>query len=91
MKKLLALFLALAMVLALAACSGGNKPAEPAPTDDAPAASIGTVGLSISTTENPFFVTLTEGAEAAAKDANVDLITTDAGDDAAKRLLTLRS
>lgn len=86
MKKLFALFLSLAMVLSLAACGGGNKPADPAPAESAaPAASLGTVGLSVSTMENPFFVTLTDGAKSAAADANIDLITTDAGDDAAKQ------
>lgn len=43
------------------------------------------VGLSISTLNNPFFVTLTDGAKAAANDNNIELIVVDAGDDVAKQ------
>ncbi|MCK4900393.1 MAG: hypothetical protein KAS38_16550, partial [Anaerolineales bacterium] len=43
-----------------------------------------TVGLSLSTLNNPFFVTLKEGAEAAAQEAGVELIVVDAQDDPAK-------
>ncbi|BAB07451.1 ribose ABC transporter substrate-binding protein RbsB [Halalkalibacterium halodurans] len=45
-----------------------------------------TVGLSISTLNNPFFVTLQEGAEAKAEELGVDLITVDAQDDDAKQI-----
>ncbi|WP_170313680.1 D-ribose ABC transporter substrate-binding protein [Phytoactinopolyspora halophila] len=41
-----------------------------------------TVGLSISTLENPFFVTLRDGAEEAADEAGVELRVSDARDDA---------
>jgi ribose transport system substrate-binding protein len=40
----------------------------------------GTVGLSLSTLNNPFFVTLRDGAQAAADEAGVDLLVTDAQD-----------
>lgn len=43
----------------------------------------GAIGLAISTLNNPFFVTLSEGAQAAAKEKNVELIVVDAGDDPA--------
>jgi ribose transport system substrate-binding protein len=43
-----------------------------------------TLGLSLSTLNNPFFVTLKDGAEAAAKAAGVTLIVVDAQDDPAK-------
>ena len=43
-----------------------------------------TLGLSLSTLNNPFFVTLKEGAEAAAQAAGVELIVVDAQDDSAK-------
>ncbi|MBC8450328.1 MAG: ribose ABC transporter substrate-binding protein RbsB [Chloroflexi bacterium] len=43
-----------------------------------------TLGLSLSTLNNPFFVTLKEGAEAAAKAAGVELVVVDAQDDSAK-------
>ncbi|MDZ7706725.1 MAG: substrate-binding domain-containing protein [Trueperaceae bacterium] len=40
----------------------------------------GTVGLSLSTLNNPFFVTLRDGAQAAADDAGLNLLVTDAQD-----------
>lgn len=40
----------------------------------------GTVGLSLSTLNNPFFVTLRDGAQAAANEAGLELIVTDAQD-----------
>jgi ribose transport system substrate-binding protein len=40
----------------------------------------GTVGLSLSTLNNPFFVTLRDGAQAAATEAGLELIVTDAQD-----------
>ena len=40
----------------------------------------GTVGLSLSTLNNPFFVTLRDGAQAAADEAGLELLVTDAQD-----------
>ena len=63
--------------LVLAACNGEEA------TDEANGeASDVTVGLSISTLANPFFVTLQEGAQAAADDAGIELLVNDAQDDA---------
>ena len=45
----------------------------------------GSIGLAVSTLNNPFFVTLSEGAQAKADELGVDLIVVDAGDDAAKQ------
>lgn len=45
----------------------------------------GSVGLSVSTLNNPFFVTLVEGAQAEADAQGMELIVVDAGDDAAKQ------
>jgi len=45
-----------------------------------------TIGFSISTLNNPFFVTLKEGAEKAAKEAGAELLVVDAGDKTAKQL-----
>ena len=42
-----------------------------------------TLGMSVSTLNNPFFVTLVEGAEAAAEEAGAELIVLDAQDDSA--------
>lgn len=44
------------------------------------------VGLSISTLNNPFFVTLKEGAEAEAEKQGVELVTVDAQNDSAKQV-----
>ena len=83
MKKLIALLLSLAMALSLAGCTitidgegGTSTPATGA---------NGTIGLSVSTQNNPFFVTLVEGAEAAAERLGVKLTVVDAGDDVAKQ------
>ena len=48
---------------------------------DAEASDV-TVGLSISTLANPFFVTLQDGAEAAADDSGIELLVADAQDSA---------
>ena len=45
----------------------------------------GTIGLSVSTLNNPFFVTLVEGAKRAAGTAGIQMTVADAGDDAAKQ------
>lgn len=44
------------------------------------------IGLSISTLNNPFFVTLKEGAEKAAEETGVELITVNAQDDPAQQI-----
>ena len=92
LKKIAALLTASLMVLSMAACGSGNKPAETeaaateaAAEGGAAAAEAGSVGLSLSTLNNPFFVTLSDGAEAKAKELGVDLIVVDAGDDSAKQ------
>src|SRR2546430_16202429 len=43
-----------------------------------------TVGLSLSTVNNPFFVDLRDGAKAAAKKMNVNLVVVDAQNDSAR-------
>lgn len=43
-----------------------------------------TLGLSLSTLNNPFFVTLRDGAEAAASEAGIELVVVDAQDDPAQ-------
>ncbi|MBE5946671.1 MAG: D-ribose ABC transporter substrate-binding protein [Lachnospiraceae bacterium] len=46
----------------------------------------GSIGLSVSTQNNPFFVTLAEGAQKAADDLGVSLTIVDAGDDVTKQV-----
>ena len=44
------------------------------------------IGLSVSTQNNPFFVTLTDGAKAEAAAQNCELSVVDAGDDVVKQV-----
>ena len=45
----------------------------------------GAIGFSVSTLNNPFFVSLSDGAKETASEEGADLIVVDAGDDAAKQ------
>ena len=74
MKKVFALFLSLVMALSVTGCKitiDGEERAKPSVTN-------GTIGLSVSTQNNPFFVTLVEGAEEAAEKHGVKLTVADA-------------
>ncbi len=76
------------LALALGACAGATEePAaptqEPQPQQPPPDEGL-TLGLSLSTLNNPFFVTLKDGAEAAAAAAGVELVVVDAQDDPAR-------
>ena len=82
MKKLAAFFLSLVMVLSMTGCKitiDGETSAKPTVTN-------GTIGLSVSTQNNPFFVTLVEGAEEAANKLGVKMTVADAGDDVTKQV-----
>ena len=86
-RRVLALLMAAAMTVGMMGCGavaidgeGGSKE-----TSSSESTGSGSVGLAISTLNNPFFVKLSEGAQAAADEAGVKLITVDAGDDAAKQ------
>lgn len=68
-----------ALALVMAACQGAGETASPT----AAAGGGTTIGFAISSFDNDFFVTLSDGAEAAAGDAGVELIVSDAGGDAA--------
>jgi ribose transport system substrate-binding protein len=59
-----------------------QPPVEPEPTEEPPAEAF-TLGLSLSTLNNPFFVTLRDGAQAQADAMGVELIVVDAQDDSA--------
>lgn len=83
MKKLMALMMTLALTVGLmAGCSSAPKASEPAA--ETPAAETKKVGLVLSTLNNPFFVTLKEGAEAKAKELGIELIVLDSQNDPAK-------
>ncbi len=96
--KSIFILMLIAALFAITACGGVEEPApaqpaaeeqaaeEPAQAEEEAPAPAGDVvlGLSLSTLNNPFFVTLKDGAEAAAASAGVELIVVDAQDDPAK-------
>ena len=79
LKRIVAVALTLTMTAAMSACSSNDG------TDRSDMETSGSVGFSVSTLNNPFFVTLVDGAKATAEENGVDLIVLDAGDDAAKQ------
>ena len=68
MKKLVSLLLSMLMICSLAGC-GIVIDGEGGSTGSKASGASGAIGLSISTQNNPFFVTLAEGAQKAAKQA----------------------
>lgn len=85
-KKWAGMWLAFLLVLGmLAGCSLDNG-ATGSKKGDAKKDKDIKIGLSISTLNNPFFVTLKEGAEKAAKEKGIDLIVVDAQNDSAKQI-----
>jgi len=79
--------LTIAGALVLTACSSNGGTGDAATGDaatDAPADQI-SLGLALSTLNNPFFVSLRDGAQAAADEAGVELVVTDARDDATQQ------
>lgn len=81
MKRIIAL---LTLVLALTACSL-EPPAYLQNNDESAIDGDFKIGFSISTLNNPFFVTLNDGAKAKAKELGVSLTVIDAQDNAAKQ------
>lgn len=75
--------LAAVSVLALAAC--GSADTDSGTASGGSAASDVSIGLSVSTLNNPFFVSLRDGAQAAADEAGVKLTVTDARNDATQQ------
>ena len=83
-KKLIALLLCIAMTFTFTACRiviDGEENVKPNKGN-----ATGAIGLSISTQNNPFFVTLVEGAEKAARDLGLTMSVVDAGDDVTKQV-----
>jgi ribose transport system substrate-binding protein len=86
MKKLASMLLAFLLVVGvLAGCSLDNG-ATGDKKEEAKKDGNMKIGLSISTLNNPFFVSLKEGAEKAAKEEGVELIVVDAQNDSAKQI-----
>jgi ribose transport system substrate-binding protein len=84
MKKVLAVLMMMVLTVGvMAGCSTSKPEAEKASTDAA-AGTTKKVGLVLSTLNNPFFVTLKEGAEAKAKELGIELIVLDSQNDPSK-------
>ncbi|WP_400162716.1 ribose ABC transporter substrate-binding protein RbsB [Brevibacillus sp. TJ4] len=91
MKKVLKMALTSSLVLAmLAGCSTSSNLENNTPEQSTGNAGEGdgklTIGLAVSTLNNPFFVTLRDGAQKAADEAGVELLVVDAQDDTAKQI-----
>lgn len=74
--------MALTMTLSLAGCNAITIDGE---GEIMESTGNGSIGLSVSTLNNPFFVSLAEGTEVAAEKEGVKLAVADAGDDSAKQ------
>lgn len=83
-KRIAGLFLAAVMVCSVSGCNAITIDGEEGSISEGTGGN-GSIGFSVSTLNNPFFVTLSEGAEAKAEEEGADLIVVDAGDDAAKQ------
>lgn len=81
MKKI---FYSAIIALAVVACSSSNKSENNTSEGNSSENKI-TIGLAISTLNNPFFVNLSDGAKAKAKELNVNLDIVNASDDTAKQ------
>lgn len=87
MKKWSLLLVAAMISIVLAACSmdSGSKSDDKNASEGSKDSSEKSIGLSISTLNNPFFVTLADAAEAKAKENGVKITVSDAQDDASKQ------
>ncbi|MDF2677314.1 MAG: rbsB [Bacillota bacterium] len=86
MKKILSLLVVTLMVLSLfVGCSTNQKSATPTPAETSKEKTK-TIGLVISTLNNPFFVDLEAGAKAKADELGATLVTLDSQDDPAKEM-----
>nr|WP_263324775.1 substrate-binding domain-containing protein [Neobacillus sp. Marseille-Q6967] len=85
MKKLISLLAMLTIIIGLVGCSM-DEPSSTTSGSKAEDDGKLKVGLSMNTFNNPFFVAVKEGAEAQAKEENIDLVVTDAQNDPGKQL-----
>lgn len=83
MKKIIGFLLAVTMMFTLGGCNAITIDGEGELSGEN--SGSGAVGFSVSTLNNPFFVSLSEGAKAEAEKQGVKLVVVDAGDDAAKQ------
>ena len=97
MKKMLAIVLMLTLVLGLGACATSQTTAAPttaattAAATTAPEAQSFKIGFSVSTLNNPFFVTMTEAATAKGQSLGAEVLVVDSSDDTAKQASTIEN
>lgn len=87
-KKLAGLALVAMMLFSVTGCNAITIDGEEDSSSTATSGEIvgkGSIGFSVSTLNNPFFVSLSEGAEEKAEEEGVELIVVDAGDESAKQ------
>lgn len=82
-RKVLLVLAALSLAVLAAGCGGGGSGGEGGNGGGGEEAAR--LGLSISTLNNPYFVSLRDGAQAAADEAGMELIVTDAQNDASRQ------
>ncbi|MDN6672332.1 MAG: substrate-binding domain-containing protein [Staphylococcus equorum] len=84
MKKFLSIALAMVLAVFMVACSteapGSDEEAVDGTDEDI------TIGFSVSTLNNPYFVTLADGVEEAGEEAGADVVVVDAQDDPGKQV-----
>lgn len=86
LKKIAAAVLTVAMMFSMTGCNAITIDGEEnVATGEGETVGNGSIGFSVSTLNNPFFVTLSEGAKDKADELGVDLIVVDAGDETAKQ------
>lgn len=89
-KKLMGILLAATLFVFTGCTSGGTEKKEETsnqPTNETTVSdTTKTIGFSVSTLNNPFFVTLADGAKAAAEQNGASLVVVDANDDPAKQV-----
>ncbi|WP_026583952.1 ribose ABC transporter substrate-binding protein RbsB [Bacillus sp. J33] len=89
MKKLFQIFIVAIVAMVVSACSleqGGGNTEKSSDQNSGEKEGAKKIGLSISTLNNPFFVTLRDGAEAKAKELGLEITTVDAQNDPAKQV-----
>lgn len=85
MKKILVLFLVLILTVGFFGCSSEQEASTEGQEESTEKDSV-TIGLVVSTLNNPFFVDLRDGAQAKADELGVELVALDSQDDAATEL-----
>ncbi len=84
MKRVFAVLMTMMLTVGLMAGCSTSKPEAPAASTEPAADAAKKVGLVLSTLNNPFFVTLKDGAEAKAKELGIELIVLDSQNDPSK-------